>query len=91
MRAARGIGSGDRGDTDAADDTGTGVEAHVADLDEIEANDFNLNISRHVDTTEPIEVMSVEDALTQLRHAERRRDEAVTRMDELLAELGYAR
>ena len=28
-----------------------------------EANDFNLNISRYVDTTEPVEVMSVEDAL----------------------------
>ena len=65
--------------------------AHVADLDEIESNDFNLNISRYVDTTEPIEVMSVEDALAQLRDAERRRDETVTRMDELLAEMGYAK
>ena len=65
--------------------------AHVADLDEIEANDFNLNISRYVDTTEPVEVMSVEDALAQLRDAERRREEAVTKMDELLAELGYVR
>ena len=65
--------------------------AHVADMEEIEANDFNLNISRYVDTTEPIEVMSVEDALSQLREAERRRDEAVARMDELLSELGYVR
>ena len=65
--------------------------AHVADMDEIEANDFNLNISRYVDTTEPVEVMSVEDALAQLRDAERRREEAVTKMDELLAELGYVR
>ena len=65
--------------------------AHVADLEEIEANDFNLNISRYVDTTEPVEVMSVEDALAQLRDAERRRDEAVAKMDELLAELGFAR
>ena len=65
--------------------------AHVADMEEIEANDFNLNISRYVDTTEPIEVMNVEDALAQLREAERRRDEAVARMDELLAELGYVR
>ena len=32
--------------------------AHVADLDEIQGNDFNLNISRYVDTTEPVEVMS---------------------------------
>ena len=65
--------------------------AHVADLEEIEANDFNLNISRYVDTTEPVEVMSVEDALAQLREAERKRDEAVARMDELLAELGFPR
>ena len=65
--------------------------AHVADLSEIEGNDFNLNISRYVDTTEPVAVMSVEDALAQLREAELRRDEAVARMDELLAEMGYAR
>ena len=65
--------------------------AHVADLAEIEDNDFNLNISRYVDTTEPIEVMSVEEALSQLREAEQARDEAVANMDRLLSELGYAR
>ncbi len=65
--------------------------AHVADLEEIKGNDFNLNISRYVDTTEPVEVMSVADALVQLREAERRRDEATARMDALLAELGYSR
>ena len=65
--------------------------AHVADLEEIAGNDFNLNISRYVDTTEPVEVMPMEEALAQLREAERRRDEAVARMDELLAEMGYAR
>ena len=65
--------------------------AHVADLAEIEANDFNLNISRYVDTSEPIEVLSVEEALAQLREAERRRDQAVAQMDRLLVELGYER
>ena len=65
--------------------------AHVADLEEITDYDFNLNISRYVDTTEPTEVMSVEEALAQLRKAERRRDEAVAKMDELLVELGYRR
>ena len=65
--------------------------AHVADLAEIQGNDFNLNISRYVDATEPVEVMPVEEALAQLREAERRRDEAVARMDQLLAEMGYAR
>ena len=62
---------------------------HIADLDEITENDFNLNISRYVDTTEPIEVLSVKEALAQLREAERLRDEAASRMDELIAELGY--
>ena len=65
--------------------------AHVADLEEIQGNDFNLNISRYVDTTQPVEVMSVEDALARLREAERRRDEAVAVMDKLLAEMGYAK
>ena len=37
--------------------------AHVSDMEEIRGNDFNLNISRYVDTTEPVEVMSVEEAL----------------------------
>ena len=65
--------------------------AHVADLEEIQGNDFNLNISRYVDTTEPVEVMSVEEALAQLGNAERRRDEAVSMMDGLLREMGYVR
>ena len=65
--------------------------AHVADLEEIRGNDFNLNISRYVDTTEAVEVMSVEEALTQLRDAEHRRDEAVSKMDALLREMGYVR
>ena len=65
--------------------------AHVADLAEIEGNDFNLNISRYVDTTEPVETLSVAEALAQLREAQRRRDEATARMDALLAELGYQR
>jgi type I restriction enzyme M protein len=63
--------------------------AHVATLDEIRANDFNLNISRYVDTADQEEGLSVADALAQLREAERKRDEAAGRMDELLAELGF--
>ncbi len=64
--------------------------AHVADLAEIADNDFNLNISRYVDTTEPIEVMSVEDALARVREAEQARNQAIAEMNARLAELGYA-
>ncbi len=62
---------------------------HIADLEEIKDNDFNLNISRYVDTTEPMEIISVEEALIPLREAERLRDEAVSKMNEHLKELGY--
>ena len=66
--------------------------AHVADLAEIKGNDFQPETSAATwDTTELVEVMPVEEALAQLREAELRRDEAVARMDELLAEMGYAR
>ena len=65
--------------------------AHVAGLEEIEANYFNLNISRYVDTAVMEDVMSVEEALAQLREAELKRDEAVAKMDALLAEMGYRR
>ena len=44
-----------------------------------------------MDTAEPVETLSVAEALAQLREAERRRDEATARMDALLAELGYGR
>ncbi len=65
--------------------------AHVADLEEMRDNDFNLNISRDVDTTDPVEVMSVEDALSGLRKTEKRRGDALAKMDALLAEIGYGR
>ncbi|MYB45866.1 MAG: SAM-dependent DNA methyltransferase [Acidimicrobiia bacterium] len=65
--------------------------AHVADLEEIEDNDFNLNISRYVDATEPIDVIGVEEALSHLMEAEEEREAAVANMDKLLSSLGYAR
>ena len=65
--------------------------AHVAGLEEIRSNDHNLNISRYVDTTEEEKPIDIEGALAKLRESERRRDEAVAKMDQLLVELGYDR
>ncbi|HEY7065935.1 MAG TPA: class I SAM-dependent DNA methyltransferase [Chloroflexota bacterium] len=64
--------------------------AHVADAAEVAANDYNLNISRYVDTTVAVEHVDVPTALARLRQLERERDEAVAKMNTLLAELGYA-
>ncbi|HYM16723.1 MAG TPA: class I SAM-dependent DNA methyltransferase [Dehalococcoidia bacterium] len=63
--------------------------ARVVPLDEIGANEWNLNISRYVDTSEPEQRIDVGEAIAHLREAERIRDEAARRMDALLAELGY--
>lgn len=65
--------------------------AAVATLDEIKnENDFNLNISRYVDATEPPPVLDVAEELATLRSLEEARNKAETRMNELLAELGYS-
>ena len=62
----------------------------VVDLEEIEKNDFNLNIPRYVDTTEPEEEIDVEEELAKLRGLMNERDEAEATMLGHLGELGYA-
>ena len=63
--------------------------ARVVPVEEIEKNDFNLNISRYVDTAEAEERVDVEDAVAKLREAEQARDDAKAVMDGFLKELGY--
>ena len=61
----------------------------VVDRQEIEENDFNLNISRYIDTLEPEKPIDVKAELERLWAAERARDEAAARMNALLKEMGY--
>jgi type I restriction enzyme M protein len=63
--------------------------ARVIDLSEIERNDWNLNISRYVETAEGEVKVDVASALGKLREAERARDEAKGIMDSFLRDLGY--
>lgn len=63
--------------------------ASVVDLATIRENDYNLNISRYVDITEPEEKLDVAAELTKLRKIEAERTQAENRMNALLAELGY--
>ncbi len=63
--------------------------ARVVALDEIEKNDFNLNISRYVETAEAAEKVDVAHALAKLRELEKARGEAEARMNAYLKELGY--
>ncbi|MCR9161686.1 MAG: type I restriction-modification system subunit M [Nannocystaceae bacterium] len=63
--------------------------ARVVDLEEIEKNDFNLNISRYVDTSEAEEKIDVATAVAKLRELETARAEAQAKMNGFLEELGY--
>lgn len=63
--------------------------ARVVDLEEIEKNDFNLNISRYVDTSEAEEKIDVASAVAKLRALEAARGEAEAKMNGFLEELGY--
>jgi type I restriction-modification system DNA methylase subunit len=64
--------------------------AAIAMLKEIaEENDFNLNISRYVDSTEPPPQLDVKAELRKLRELEAKRNEAEERMNRLLEEVGY--
>ena len=63
--------------------------ARVVPLAEIEQNDWNLNISRYVDTSEEEERIDVADAVRKLRNLERERAAVEATMNHYLAELGY--
>ena len=62
--------------------------ARVVPLAEIEQNDWNLNISRYVDTSEEEERIDVAEAVRRLRELERERAAAEAAMNRYLAELG---
>ncbi|OQB27130.1 MAG: N-6 DNA Methylase [Euryarchaeota archaeon ADurb.Bin190] len=61
----------------------------VVQLFEIEENDYNLNISRYVDTAPEEEQIDVAEALRELKQLEARRREIESQMDGYLKELGY--
>lgn len=61
----------------------------VVEMDEIERNDYNLNVPRFVDTTEPEEPIDVDEVLAELNDLEKERDEIEEKMYDYLEELGY--
>ena len=63
--------------------------ARVVPLPEIEQNDWNLNITRYVDTSEEQERIDVAEAVKTLRELERERTAAEATMNRYLAQLGY--
>jgi type I restriction enzyme M protein len=63
--------------------------ARVVGIDEIEKNDWNLNISRYVETADAAVKVDVAIAIEKLRELEMKRSDAEARMSTYLKELGY--
>ena len=61
----------------------------VADLGEIKENDFNLNISRYVDTTEPEKSVNITNVLSNLDSLGFERKEIQKKLNRFVKELGY--
>jgi type I restriction enzyme M protein len=61
----------------------------VADLKEIKENDYNLNISRYVDTTEPEEEVVIPKVLKSLDQLEKEKAEIDQKLKGYLKELGW--
>ena len=63
--------------------------ARVVPLAEVGRNDWNLNISRYVDTSEAEDGIEVAEAVRNLRVLEKGRGLTETTMNQYLAELGH--
>lgn len=60
----------------------------VVELEEIEANDFTLNISRYIDTSEVEEIIDVEKCLNHLRNIEKQLLDTEIQISKYLSILG---
>lgn len=63
--------------------------ATVVDVKTIEENDFNLNISRYVDTTEEEEAVDIPAVLTEIKALEVKEAETKEKLNGFLKELGF--
>ncbi len=61
---------------------------HIADIAELEENEFNLNVPRYVDISEPEEKIDIQNAWDELSESEKERDDLGKKMREDLKELG---
>ena len=62
--------------------------AHAASLEEVEENDYNLNIPRYVDTFEEEEEIDIKAVIKEIKELEAKRDELDKEINVYLKELG---
>lgn len=63
--------------------------SHVAGLEEITENEFNLNVPRYVDISEPEEEVDIQQAIDKIKNLEKERSEIETEVFSDLKKLGF--
>jgi type I restriction enzyme M protein len=62
---------------------------HIAELDDLKQNEFNLNVSRYVDTSENEEEIDIQTTIDNLKRLEKEKQEIEIQVEENLKELGF--
>ena len=63
-------------------------EAHLASYEEIEKNDYNLNVTRYIDTFEPEPEINLNDAFVELNRIKDEEEKISQEFNQYLKELG---
>jgi len=62
---------------------------HVADFDELKENEFNLNVPRYVDISEPEEEIDIQQTIDELKKLDKEREKIEAKVTVDLKELGF--
>ena len=62
---------------------------HIADLEELQENDFNLNVPRYVDISEPEEEIDIQAVINELKKSEKEREGVELKVKQDLKELEF--
>jgi len=62
---------------------------HVADLDELKENEYNLNVPRYVDISEPEEIVDIQKTIDELKKLDKERGKLEDKVNADLKELGF--
>jgi type I restriction enzyme M protein len=63
--------------------------SHIGDLEELKENQFNLNVPRYVDFSEPEEEIDIQVTIDELKKLERQKQEIEVQVNTNLSELGF--
>ena len=61
---------------------------HVADSEELKENEYNLNVPRYVDISEPEEPIDIQEAYDEVKELESEQEELESKVKADLKELG---